>query len=399
MTPTAKPKVKWSEEAQRWYCQVSLGTNKLTGKRNRKYRSWPGSLTEREAQAACDEWAESLAPQSGLSIGQTVNDVLGEYIAQLSLKNRAPSTLKTYRSLKRCYIDRLIGEIDVDDVKPYVVEGAYAALMMQGGKGGDGVSARTLLKLHWLLSGMFKWAVRMGVTPNNPMPSVDKPMFTRHEATAFDDRQMAAIAERLKRGMGSSGSGARAVFARNVAMAAYLALYTGARCGECLALTRAKSTMRRDLSVRIDSTLEDDGGLRIRPCTKGHKGRTVAVTEDDMRVMAAHTAWQDGSYIDRPGAALTLCCDRHGGLMRPSSVSKAFGRMLKDLGLPRGTSFHTLRHTHATWLIYNGTDIKTVQERLGHASITTTLELYSHVLPGRDSEAAASFARVMREPS
>ena len=57
--------------------------------------------------------------------------------------------------------------------------------------------------------------------------------------------------------------------------------------------------------------------------------------------------------------------------------------------------FHTLRHTHATWLLYNGVDIRTVSERLGHAKVTTTLELYAHVLPGRDDLAAETFGEVM----
>ena len=63
-----------------------------------------------------------------------------------------------------------------------------------------------------------------------------------------------------------------------------------------------------------------------------------------------------------------------------------------ELGLQRGTSFHPLRHTHATWLLLQGVDPKTVMERLGHAKVATTLELYGHVLPGRDAAAAQAFA-------
>ena len=59
--------------------------------------------------------------------------------------------------------------------------------------------------------------------------------------------------------------------------------------------------------------------------------------------------------------------------------------------MPAGTSFHTLRHTHATMLIANGADMRTVQERLGHANVATTLGLYAHVVPGRDQAAAAAF--------
>ena len=73
-------------------------------------------------------------------------------------------------------------------------------------------------------------------------------------------------------------------------------------------------------------------------------------------------------------------------------MSAWFSGLRDELGLQRGTSFHTLRHTHATWLLLQGVDPKTVMERLGHAKVATTLELYGHVLPGRDAAAAQAFA-------
>ena len=62
-----------------------------------------------------------------------------------------------------------------------------------------------------------------------------------------------------------------------------------------------------------------------------------------------------------------------------------------DLGLTEETVFHSLRHTHASWLLMNGFDMRTIQERLGHASVKTTLDIYGSVMPGRDQAAAAAF--------
>ena len=58
--------------------------------------------------------------------------------------------------------------------------------------------------------------------------------------------------------------------------------------------------------------------------------------------------------------------------------------------------FHDLRHTQATLLIAKGVDIKTVQGRLGHESASTTLDMYAHILPSKDSEAAAVIEELMR---
>ena len=79
--------------------------------------------------------------------------------------------------------------------------------------------------------------------------------------------------------------------------------------------------------------------------------------------------------------------------MRPSKVSEAFADMRDRLGLPKDTSFHTLRHTHATWLLMDGVDMRTIQERLGHYDVSLTLRTYSHIMPGRDQAAALSTAK------
>ena len=65
--------------------------------------------------------------------------------------------------------------------------------------------------------------------------------------------------------------------------------------------------------------------------------------------------------------------------------------------MPEGTSFHSLRHTHATWLLMHGCDMRTIQERLRHSDVATTLRFYSSVMPGRDSGAAELFSESMKE--
>ena len=77
-------------------------------------------------------------------------------------------------------------------------------------------------------------------------------------------------------------------------------------------------------------------------------------------------------------------------------MGQGFARLREAAGLPRWAHFHTLRHTHATALLLGGADMVTVQERLGHASVATTLSLYGHVLPGRDAEVAERMSGILR---
>ena len=76
--------------------------------------------------------------------------------------------------------------------------------------------------------------------------------------------------------------------------------------------------------------------------------------------------------------------------IRPDSITRAFPEIAESVGL-RGVRLHGLRHAHATILLQQGTNPKIVQERLGHSSVSTTLDIYSHVLPGLQEVATRQF--------
>ena len=78
----------------------------------------------------------------------------------------------------------------------------------------------------------------------------------------------------------------------------------------------------------------------------------------------------------------------NGTPLKPDSISGTVSRMCRDLGLPKGASLHTVRHSHASLLLEKGVDLATVRERLGHSSIATTAKIYSHALRGKDFAAA-----------
>jgi integrase len=83
--------------------------------------------------------------------------------------------------------------------------------------------------------------------------------------------------------------------------------------------------------------------------------------------------------------------------MNRSSLRGAFGRLLKRANLPETTRFHDLRHTCATLLLSQGVHPKFVQELLGHATISITLDTYSHVLPGMGDRTAAAMDHALSE--
>ena len=75
-------------------------------------------------------------------------------------------------------------------------------------------------------------------------------------------------------------------------------------------------------------------------------------------------------------------------------VSKAFTKLVKEAGF-HDLTMHGLRHTHATILLEQGVNPKVVSERLGHASVATTMDIYSHVLPDMQEKAAQAIDTVL----
>jgi len=82
-----------------------------------------------------------------------------------------------------------------------------------------------------------------------------------------------------------------------------------------------------------------------------------------------------------------IICQPNGKPFHPDHFAKKFRKLLKDHGL-RKIRFHDLRHTNASLMIASGIDIKVAQQRLGHSDVTTTLNIYSHVLERANREAA-----------
>ena len=80
--------------------------------------------------------------------------------------------------------------------------------------------------------------------------------------------------------------------------------------------------------------------------------------------------------------------------LRPDSVGQAFRRLVQSADLPV-IRLHDLRHTDASHLLRAGVDVKVVSERLGHASVSFTLDTYGHVMPGQQAEAAAAAADLL----
>jgi integrase len=82
--------------------------------------------------------------------------------------------------------------------------------------------------------------------------------------------------------------------------------------------------------------------------------------------------------------------------LMPNFISATVSRICKRLGLPKGVSLHTVRHTHASLLLEEGAGLATISERMGHSSVRTTADIYSHAIRGKDREVAEMWDKIMQ---
>ena len=85
-----------------------------------------------------------------------------------------------------------------------------------------------------------------------------------------------------------------------------------------------------------------------------------------------------------------------GSQITPIYISQQWGRLIAKTSLAR-LRFHDLRHAHATHMLANGVHPKIASERLGHSKVSITLDLYSHVIPGMQADAAATVDAALQE--
>lgn len=182
----------------------------------------------------------------------------------------------------------------------------------------------------------------------------------------------------------------------------FTAVYTGLRRGELLGLRWCDVDL--DLAtLSVVQTLHQlrNGDYIFKEPKSKRSRRQIALSPSLAIVLWEHRIKQEhtGRLLDKPLAPGDLVFSHPDGRpLRPNSISRAFEVIAQSVGL-KGTRLHDLRHAHASILLKQGVHPKIVQERLGHSSVSTTLDVYSHVVPGLQEAAARKFDEGLQDVS
>lgn len=188
---------------------------------------------------------------------------------------------------------------------------------------------------------------------------------------------------------------------RNHRIPIMIALATGMRRGEIMGLQWSRVDFEnKSISVTHQLKQIENNNNEVvwvvSPELKTKTSyRTISIDDNTIEMLKEHKKQQDRDKL-RVGPDYEdldlVCAITTGGVMKPTYLNTVFNRTCKNASVKRIT-FHGLRHTHATLLLSDGVHPKIVQERLGHSSIETTLDRYSHIIPGIQEIAATSIQR------
>jgi integrase len=177
---------------------------------------------------------------------------------------------------------------------------------------------------------------------------------------------------------------------------ASLALATGMRRGELLALQWSDVDLDRGV-LRVERSVEETkAGMRVKsPKTKRGR-RNVGISASCVEMLRSHRKQQIETRlaIGQGGQPVLVFSDIEGRMLSPGRITRNWLVACRAKGLPC-VSFHSLRHTHASTLIAAGVDILTVSRRLGHSKAAMTLDVYGHLLGGADAAAVTAIEGVL----
>ncbi|KAA0233128.1 MAG: site-specific integrase [Actinobacteria bacterium] len=372
-----------------WAFVIDIGTDPATGRRRQKWVS--GFERERDAAKAMRDYIARI--ERGEVVAEA-NETVASYLRDQWLPSRRSkvkeSTWAGYQDAVEGRIIPAIGALPLRKVTPKHIAKLYDDLLIAGSRDtrrGRGLAPKTVRNTGLVLKKALGDAVRLGLLARNPTEHVEMPRVERKEMKTWTTAQARQFIGFIR------GDRLEALW--------ILMLTSGMRRGELIGLKWADVDLDAGrLAVRRARVAVGYKVVWSSPKTM-KSARVIALDVATCDVLQAHRAGQ-GDEMALVGDAYhdedLVFAKPDGSPLHPDYVSQRFGRLVKKAGLPI-IRLHDTRHTAATLLLEAGIPVKVVSERFGHSTTSITADLYQHVAPHMQEEAANKLgAMLLGEP-
>lgn len=363
-----------AKKGKKYYIVVDLGRNE-NGKRKQKWLS--GFDTKKEAEKALAETITKIENNDFILPKRITFKEFANFWMENHVKpDLSPTTAYGYKQILDLHIIPFIGNIELQKLRPVDIQQYYNIKREQ-------LSGKTLLQHHRILHKMLGYAMTLQLIPSNPADKVEAPKAKKYKSRVLTLDEIKQMQEALK------GTELEAPI--------NLTLDLGLRRGELLALKWDDIDLDQGI-IEIKNNLVRAGKELIFKEPKSETSlRRLKLSPTVVSMLRTHKKRQAelklmlGSEYHDNGLVF---CEPNGDIMNPTKLSRKFSEFLKRNNLPH-IRFHDLRHTNATLMLKAKIAPKVASARLGHSTITITMDLYSHMLTDMDEEVANTLEDVL----
>lgn len=363
---------------------IDFGTD-MNGKRIRKYERVKGSKKEAKAREA-EIRNQMKQGDYVLNDNRTVESYFTEWLEIYVKPSLKPKTYSSYKSICDEFIS-YHGNIKLKSLTPLHLVSFYNHLRSRGSnqKEPKSINRRltenTVLRYYAVINSALKQALRWQIIAYNPNQRIERPKKVKRESKFYDLEQ----SRKLLKFVDNESVKARAIIR--------LALDTGCRRSELTGLEWSDIDLNNGI-VSISKTTQRINHQIVEGTPKNNSSvRIIDISIHTIEALSEYKNYTDHlkeTLLDKWEGSNKVFTTDFGGPIHPDTPRKLFYQVLVKYNLPI-INFHALRHTCASLLIASGVNIAAVSRRLGHADISTTLNIYSHAYNSGNKEIVDKF--------
>lgn len=356
-----------------WEARYTVGVDPGTGKQ--KQKSITGKTQKevakklKEATCAIDKGVYT-EPQR-----LTYSAWLDIWIEEYAVQSCKASTVSTYRQQIEKHIKPALGNVKLSAINTMQIQKLLNDMTQK-----KRLAPKSVKNVHGIVHKSLSQAVKMHYIPFNPTDACELPRIEKKEIRPLSEDEIKGFLAEIEKG-------------EQFDRLFKVALFTGMREGEICGLPWSAVNFKKG-TITVKQQLQKEkekGGKYYIAATKNDKTRTITAAPFVMEILRQEKqeqmkdqmnvgfVWNEWNLVfTYPDGSHTI----------PRTILKHFKAIMEKLGRP-DARFHDLRHTYAVMSLQEGDDPKTVQENLGHATASFTLDVYGHVSEKMKQDSAA----------